>query len=372
MNADLLTRLTSQGPKRILALDGGGIRGVLSLGFLERIESLLRARHQNNQLRLCDYFDLIGGTSTGAIIAGALAIGMEVADIKRRYLDLGGKIFGRKSWRAWRAIFDVKALEEELLNLFGDRTLDDASIRTGLCVVTKRADTGSTWPLINHPHGKFFEMNRAMLLRKVVRASTAAPMYFVPAKYMVGRGKHGAFVDGGVSMANNPALLLFLIATLKEFPFRWPTGEEKLMLVSIGTGHWDRRENVDIVSNRRLWDWAREVPTMLMNDANWQNQLMLQYLSNSTTAWPIDDEVGDLSDDLLPAQPALTYLRYDVRLDERTMRDLALPQLAVKVESLSRMSAGENRFELAMIGEKVAEKELRDEHFLNAFDLTMT
>jgi patatin-like phospholipase/acyl hydrolase len=353
-------------------LDGGGIRGVLSLGFLERIERLLRVRHQNEQFRLCDYFDLIGGTSTGAIIAGGLAIGMEVAEIKRRYLDLGGKIFGRKSWRAWRALFDVRGLEEELQNLFGDRTLDDASIRTGLCIVAKRADTGSTWPLINHPNGKYFALNRSLLLRNVVRASTAAPMFFVPAKYRVGRsGSYGAFVDGGVSMANNPALLLFLIATLKKFPFGWPTGEDKLLLVSIGTGHWDRKENVDIVSNRRLWDWAREVPTMLMRDANWHNQLILQYLSNTRTPWSIDDELGDLTGDLLLLQPALTYLRYDVRLDAETLHSLELHELADKAESLWGMSAAENRVALAAVGDKAAQQQVKEDHFSEAFDLKL-
>ena len=360
---ELLEKLTCEGPKRILALDGGGIRGVLSLAFLERIESLLRVRHQNDELRLCDYFDLIGGTSTGAIIAGALAIGMEVREVKQRYLDLGGKIFGRKSWRTWRAIFDVNALEGELANLFGDRTLDDPSIKTGLCIVTKRADTGSTWPFINHPNGKYFALNRALLLRNVVRASTAAPMFFVPVKYAVGRsGSYGAFVDGGVSMSNNPALLLFLIATLKEFPFRWSTGEDRLLLVSVGTGNWERQEDVNVVANRRLWNWAREVPTMLIQDANWHNQLILQYLSNTRTPWQIDDEVGDLSSDLLPAQPALTYLRYDVKLDAETLRDLGLPELATRAKSLCRMSAAANRFDLALIGDRAADRQVREEH----------
>jgi len=67
-------RLTSDGPKRILALDGGGIRGVVTLGFLEEIESILAKRHPHiEDFRLCDYFDLIGGTSTGSIIAALLA-----------------------------------------------------------------------------------------------------------------------------------------------------------------------------------------------------------------------------------------------------------------------------------------------------------
>ena len=64
----LLQRLRAPGPKRILALDGGGIRGALTLGYLKRIEAILRTRHNRPDLRLCDYFDLVGGTSTGAIM----------------------------------------------------------------------------------------------------------------------------------------------------------------------------------------------------------------------------------------------------------------------------------------------------------------
>ncbi len=68
-------------PKRMLALDGGGIRGALTLGYLQRLEDILRKQHGNNKaFRLCDYFDLIGGTSTGSIIASALAIGLSVVD----------------------------------------------------------------------------------------------------------------------------------------------------------------------------------------------------------------------------------------------------------------------------------------------------
>jgi hypothetical protein len=60
-------------PKRILSLDGGGIRGILTLEFLGVIESMLRKRSGRDDFRLCDYFDLIGGTSTGSIIAAGLA-----------------------------------------------------------------------------------------------------------------------------------------------------------------------------------------------------------------------------------------------------------------------------------------------------------
>lgn len=74
------------GQKWILSLDGGGVRGVITLAFLERIEQLLASRSVGPE-RLCDRFDLVGGTSTGAIIATALALGMSATEIKDFYFS---------------------------------------------------------------------------------------------------------------------------------------------------------------------------------------------------------------------------------------------------------------------------------------------
>jgi uncharacterized protein len=365
----LLQRLTAEGPKRILALDGGGIRGALTVGYLERLEAILRQRHQKPDLRLCDYFDLIGGTSTGSIIAAALAIGLDAAQIKSMYLELGGRVFGRKKLAFWDARFSEEPLREELLKVFGNRTLGDDTIRTGLCIMTKRADTVSPWPLLNHPRGTFYAKNAPMPLRDAVRASTAAPTYFVPQKLDVGGGEMGGFVDGGVSMANNPALQLFLVATLKGFPFRWPVGEHRLLLVSLGTGFWTRSGAAEDVTDANILDWAKKVPELLMDDATWQNQLILHYLSRSATPWTIDLEVGDLSDDLLTPEPALTYLRYNVLLETASLTALGLTDLAPRAEQLREMSEAKNRGDLARIGETAAAREVREEHLPAAFDL---
>ena len=71
----------------MLALDGGGVRGAITVAFLERIEALL-SEHRGRPVRLGDYFDLVGGTSTGAVIAGAMALGHTTAEIKDFYLRL--------------------------------------------------------------------------------------------------------------------------------------------------------------------------------------------------------------------------------------------------------------------------------------------
>ncbi len=129
------------------------------------METILREKYDDPDYRLCDYFDLIGGTSTGSIIAAGLAIGLTVDELADDYMVLGGKIFGEKrdwwnpleTWKYLQANYDYHALEKSLREVFGEIKLNSDKILTGLCITSKRADTNSTWPLINHPDGKFFD-----------------------------------------------------------------------------------------------------------------------------------------------------------------------------------------------------------------------
>lgn len=362
------------GPKRILALDGGGIRGALTLGYLQKIEDVLRKQHGDDpEFRLCDYFDLIGGTSTGSIIASCLAIGMKVEEITKMYFDLGGKIFEKK-YRWWNVFevgkyihgsYDHTPLEKELKKVFGDITLESNKIKTGLCIVAKRADTNSVWPLINHPDGKYYNskegVNKDIKLWMAVRASAAAPTYFVPQLIDVGGGlKTAAFVDGGVSMANNPSLQLLMVATLKGFPFHWKMGAEKILLVSVGTGMSKWQKIPEKVEEHHILNWASQIPDMLMQDASWHNQTILQWMSSCNTRWCIDSEMGDLSKDLVTAdvgnQSLLTYLRYNLWLDQPTLKQLMSKDYSTdQVNKLVEMSNADSRFELYEIGAKAAE-----------------
>lgn len=368
METQLAARLTAEGPKRILALDGGGIRGTVAVGFIRRIEQILRRRCGRDDLVLADYFDLIGGTSTGAIIAACLAIGMSADQIREMYLQLGGDVFAKRRWDVWNARYNAAGLNRHLTDVFGDRRLGDPSIRTGLCVIVKRADTGSTWPLLNHPDGQFYESNRKILLRQALRASSAAPTFFTPVQIDLGDGQSGAFIDGGVSMANNPAMQLLLVASLSGFPFHWNMGAENILLVSLGTGHRPTLQDAVKLANSSVLTWASQVPRLLIEDASWHNQLLLQLLSRSPTAWPIDMEVGDLSDDLLTDQPLLTYLRYDVRLVPEALAEMGLDDLAPRAEALFDMAAADNRFDLDRIGQAAADASVAEAHFPPAFD----
>ena len=124
--------LFAPGPKHILALDGGGVRGAITVAFLERIEALLSERY-GKDVRLGDHFDLIGGTSTGAIIAGALALGRRTDEVKDFYLRLTPYAFKRQRWHIplLQTKFDARGLRKQIVDVVGDRVLSTTDLITG-------------------------------------------------------------------------------------------------------------------------------------------------------------------------------------------------------------------------------------------------
>src|SRR5271166_7184249 len=139
--------------------------------------------------------------------------------------------------------FPAGPLQVELDRQLGaDTTLDSDKILTGLMIMTKRLDTGSPWPLNNGGRGKYAAQDGALRLTQIVRASTAAPTYFGPEEIAIHSRSdtvvQGAFVDGGVTPFNDPALQLLMLAALQGHGFCWPTGRDQLLIVSVGTGHY--------------------------------------------------------------------------------------------------------------------------------------
>ncbi len=373
---DLNVHLFGPGPKRILALDGGGIRGILTLQLLKRIESLVRGRTGDKLAVLSDYFDLIGGTSTGAIIASALALGWPVERIETLYRELGNSIFTSSFFRKGllRPKFSAEPVRLALAREFGDIRLGGPEVETGLAVVAKRIDTGSPWVLHNNPKGRYFNQrpgskstpNKDYLLRNVVRASTAAPTYFEPEKIRVADDVEGAFVDGGVSPHNNPALQLLMLATLEGHGLRWPTGADQLLLVSLGTGSKALALESKEVMDMKAAEVGLRGLTSLMDDASALNELLLQWMSSSATARLIDREIGDLSGDILGGgKPLLTYLRYDVKFDDALLKDKLSPE---QLASIAEMDRPDNMDKLVEIGKAAADL-IDDKHFGHVFDI---
>jgi hypothetical protein len=370
----LAQHLSPGGPKRILALDGGGIRGRITLGILKGVEAVLGAP-------LCDQFDLIGGTSTGSIIATGLALGWSVQKLIGLYDRLGAEVFRSDRWRLglWRAKFPTEPLERALEAEFGDRRLGSPDLRTGLCIVTKRLDSNSVWPLHNNPAGRYFGdptaggshvPNKNYLLSQLIRASAAAPHFFDPERIAVsasddGKPVEGAFVDGGVSPHNNPSLQLVLLAALKGYGFGWPLGADRLQVVSIGTGTWQVEHSAaDLLGNSAARNALLSLMS-IMDDCSALNELVLQWLSDSPTARSLDSEVGALAGDLFGGlDPWVSYLRYNATLEPRWLTT-HLPEARIDkatLEQLQRMDNPASLELLAKIGDAAAGLVL-PEHF---------
>ena len=329
----------NNGPKRILALDGGGVRGMFSLGILSKIEELLANQWVKSapnrsapDFRLCDYFDLIAGTSTGAIIAAALAKGMSVAEIVTEYTALLPIVFKKKGTGAKANTFlaprySRRSLLTKLDRIFGSTTtLRSDTIKTGLMITAKRLDTGDVYIFHNNPnditHSKAASPYRKSdyTLAKIVRASTAAPTYFAP-EHFPGRGTAvQTFVDGGVSPLNNPALGAFMVATIKGFGYEWANGENNLLLVSVGTG-WSRTITTYTQKSARApKNILRGMIDSLINDSDWLGQGLLQWMSKTQTPFPVHSSMGDLVGESLCSRNLLTYLRYSAQLQAPLMK----------------------------------------------------
>ncbi|MFH1987897.1 MAG: patatin-like phospholipase family protein [Pseudomonadota bacterium] len=374
------------GPKRILSLDGGGLRGMVSLQVLYRLESLLKERFSDGELRLADYFDLIAGTSTGAIIAAGLSLGMSVEEIEGHYLRLGNKVFMRSFWRRGllQDSYDASAVAEALRGVYGPGPLKREDFRTGLLVVAKRLDTGSTWVLTNNPDAKYFPPNPARPstipngeypLWQVVRASTAAPTFFAPEKISIhssatpGREDvDGFFVDGGCSPHNNPSLQALMTATMDGYRLQWSAGADKLLLVSVGTGKADPA--VDTSSKFAGLAAVQGVLALknLMEDCGDLVETMLQWFSAPTpTSREIDREIGHAGP-ALGGNALLTYQRYNALFTKKWFKDVLGKDVdAAYLENMQEMDRPENLDALRDLGQAVA-RQVQPEHLPSVFD----
>lgn len=325
----------STGPKRILALDGGGVKGILTLGMMKALESELRRRSNNPNFVLSDYYDLIGGTSTGAIISAGLALGMSVDALIDMYLDLGPKVFGKQvgDGGLFKSKFDPKALRAALEPVLGRKTLGSPDIRTGLALHAKRIDTGSAWVLANNPKGKFFDpenpddgvvANKRYRLIDLVQASAAAPTFFDEIVIPIAYDEHervtqrAYFVDGAVSGNNNPSMSLLLLALLPGYGFSWKSGAQNLMMTSFGTGV--RRPEIDGESFSGQPPGLRGVHSLksMIYDTQVQGITLLQALSEPQMPWRINGEIGDMGGQRITPEPLLDFQRIDVRLDRKS------------------------------------------------------
>lgn len=314
---------------RLLSLDGGGMRGVFTLEILHRIQALLRDRYKNPKLVLADYFNFIGGTSTGAIIAGLLSWGRSVEEIKEFYGRFAGSAFqSAKWWEKVRFKYLADPIRETLRELFLEddgkpALLGTDRLRTFLLVVLRNASTGSTWPVTNNPDAVYNRRDRLhsnldLPLWQLIRASTAAPTYFpcetVKLIASDGRERIFEFVDGGVSPHNNPSLLMYVYATLPQYCMNFSVGITNLYLLSVGTGNLPPVFGPGEMTHINRLSSALRIFQELISAVNEQQDVMCRAMGRCIYGAPIDREVGDLVPaeiDLPAAAERFLYCRYN-------------------------------------------------------------
>jgi uncharacterized protein len=362
-------------PHRVLSLDGGGIRGLITLQVLATLEAELRQRTGTPNLLLGDWFDLIGGTSTGAILAAGLSRGMSVAELQNFYVNSASEMFTKTFFlQRFNTKFNEHPIQEKLREVFGTDSgigLSESTAWKCLFVaMTMNWTTLSPWPISNNPFAKYNELSRSdcnlkVPLWQLVRASTAAPTYFVPEVIQWDPNdatKRFVFVDGGMTSYNNPASQLFRMCTAPPYKLSWPTGEKKLLVISVGTGlvlskHYDVAESGD-----PIWTNAANIPTRLMDVINVEQDLNCRTIGRCFHGDVIDREVGDMipTENGVPLAASVdlgrmfSYARFNADLSQEGLQKLGLNGLdSGKVSKLDCVEESDN---LIKIGQAVAKQ----------------
>lgn len=209
-------------PCRVLSLDGGGAKGFYTLGVLNEIEAMVAPR------RLCEHFDLIFGTSTGAIIAALLALGYTVADVHKLYREHVPTVMKR-----WTRRRKSKALAVLAAQVFGENNFNQVKTRVGIVATRWQEER----PMIfkgdkQQAHGRkdTFVPGFGCTIADAVRASCSAYPYFQKCTIRTSAGNDIELIDGGYC-ANNPTLYAIAdaVRALQKDP-------ADLRVVSVGVG----------------------------------------------------------------------------------------------------------------------------------------
>lgn len=245
-----------------IAIDGGGIRGVIVTRALSMVEAKLG--HPLN-----DACRLYAGTSTGSIISAGLAAGLSAAKIHELYLQLGGDVF-RQSWRTFffpltRFRYNPRPLEQALRDQFGDMVMKDLwkdlalrdVVITTFDVMTNETCFIKPWKL----------QYQEWPLVKAVLASSSVPTYFPPVD--------GRYIDGGVGSYANPC---YLAAYELSFCLGW--NPEETTLLSFGTGRSPNAMRPGEPERVAPWDWLEPVMDAFLTSASDQQVRLVDTFFN--------------------------------------------------------------------------------------------
>jgi hypothetical protein len=287
-----------------------------------------------------------------------------------------------------KCLYTADPLKEQLQKTFGpDTSLDPDDLECLLLVVTKNMTTDSAWPISSNPEAKYNDPSRKdcnlqIPLWQLVRASTAAPVYFPPEVLQwdpADQSKTFVFVDGGVTPYNNPAFLLYRMATEPAYRLNWKTGENKLLLMSVGTGAAESLGATAAAPNKNIFSTVAGLPGELMYGIQVDQDINCRTIGRCTYGAHLDREIMDLFPRELkdsatldeayeaPQIPLSTdlgrrflYARYNADISGAGLITLGFPN--ADPANVQKMDAVQNIPLLLAIGQAAA-KNVKPEHF---------
>ncbi len=270
---------------RVLSIDGGGIRGIIPSKVLAELESALSNIEPGK--KLYQHFDLICGTSTGAILAIAIALGIPSSKLVLFYKENAKSIFPQwylkvlpRNSRAFvTSIYSNKALRRKLESVFSEYNNGVApllkDLKANVCIPTFNGNDGQI-NILKTRHCDDYNRDYKLPAHEVALASASAPIYFPPHSFNFaneyGQGVNINMIDGGI-FANNPALIGLLEASEKlKVDFA------DIKILSLGTG---RGKHIikDRWRPKDMWYWLIPKPRLLDIILDSQAQITEQYIS---------------------------------------------------------------------------------------------
>lgn len=270
---------------RILSIDGGGIRGIISATIINYLEEAIQQQTGNQEARLCDYFDLIAGTSTGGILTCAYLTPNPNSEKKNRpmtagqALDLykvhGKEIFTLPFRRKLRTLFSFtekkyssRPMERLLQEKFGRDSRLSELVKP--CLITSYNFSSDQAMFFNQLDAKA-DPSRNFRVWEVARATSAAPTYFEPVRLQSETGRGFPLVDGGL-FAANPAMCAYIEAHKTAFSKVDPTRPmpdfpicRDMLMVSISTGNIRQSYDFEKVRRYNKIQWAKPAIDMMMS-----------------------------------------------------------------------------------------------------------
>ncbi len=258
----------------VLSIDGGGARAIVSAVVLERLEGYLRKNSGKNDIRIADCFDLVAGTSAGAILAASLVcpgVGgkakYSAGEVLKLFLENFEGIFEKRAGQSIKTLFGLlgarysnQKLKEVLKKHLGDTRLSQTVTPCMITAYDTEKGEAVFFSTLSAKKGAA----RDYYLRDAVLSSAAAPTYFSPALVASVSGEKRCLIDGGV-FASNPALCAFAEA----FKLPKSPGPDNIRIVSVGNLRARINLAYDTIKSWGVAQWAKPLFDIIM-DANSQ------------------------------------------------------------------------------------------------------